>query len=44
MSFKDLKDAIKPLGLTTFDEAEDEREEGIQMYVARANSNMYLGC
>jgi hypothetical protein len=34
VSFRDLRDAIKPLGLTTFDEAEDDREEAIQMYVS----------
>ena len=36
VSLKDLKNEIRPLGLTTFDEDEDEREEGIQMYVACA--------
>lgn len=32
MSFRDLEDTYKPLGLTTFDEFEDNREEAIQMY------------
>lgn len=32
MSFRDLQDTYKPLGLTTFDEFEDDREEAIQMY------------
>jgi hypothetical protein len=36
VSFRDLRDAIKPLGLTTFDEAEDDREEAIQMYVSHS--------
>ncbi|KAL3459883.1 mitochondrial ribosomal subunit S27-domain-containing protein [Aspergillus heterothallicus] len=31
VAFRDLRDAIKPLGLTTFDEAEDDREEAIQI-------------
>ncbi|KAL2802900.1 mitochondrial ribosomal subunit S27-domain-containing protein [Aspergillus granulosus] len=31
VSFRDLQDAIKPLGLTTFDEVEDDREEAIQI-------------
>ena len=33
VSFRDLQDAYRPLGLTMFDEAEDDREEAIQMYV-----------
>lgn len=32
VSFRDLQDTYRPLGLTTFDEAEDDREEAIQMY------------
>ena len=32
VSFRDLQDTYKPLGLTTFDEFEDDREEAIQMY------------
>lgn len=32
VSFRDLQDTYQPLGLTTFDEAEDDREEAIQMY------------
>ncbi|KAJ5763171.1 hypothetical protein N7533_001852 [Penicillium manginii] len=35
VSFRDLQNTYKPLGLTTFDEAEDDREEAIQMYVYR---------
>ncbi|RMJ22404.1 hypothetical protein PHISP_06724 [Aspergillus sp. HF37] len=31
VSFRDLQNAIRPLGLTTFDEAEDDREESIQV-------------
>jgi hypothetical protein len=31
VSFQDLQNTYKPLGLTTFDEAEDDREEAIQM-------------
>ncbi|KAL4903551.1 hypothetical protein BDW74DRAFT_156634 [Aspergillus multicolor] len=31
VSFKDLRTTCKSLGLTTFDEAEDDREEAIQM-------------
>jgi small subunit ribosomal protein S33 len=34
VSFRDLQDAYQPLGLTIFDEAEDDREEAIQVYVA----------
>lgn len=33
VSFRDLQNTYKPLGLTTFDEAEDDREEAIQMWV-----------
>jgi len=33
VSFRDLQNTYKPLGLTTFDEAEDDREEAIQMFV-----------
>lgn len=33
VSFRDLQDAYRPLGLTMFDEAEDDREEAIQMYI-----------
>lgn len=33
VSFRDLQDAYRPLGLTVFDEYEDDREEAIQMYV-----------
>ncbi|OKP09397.1 hypothetical protein PENSUB_5219 [Penicillium subrubescens] len=33
VSFRDLQNTYKPLGLTTFDEAEDDREEAIQMSV-----------
>ncbi|KAF9882648.1 hypothetical protein FE257_005804 [Aspergillus nanangensis] len=32
VSFRDLQDTYRPLGLTMFDEAEDDREEAIQMY------------
>lgn len=32
VSIRDLQDTYRPLGLTTFDEAEDDREEAIQMY------------
>lgn len=32
VSFRDLQDTYRPLGLTIFDEAEDDREEAIQMY------------
>ncbi|KAF7713280.1 37S ribosomal protein S27, mitochondrial [Penicillium ucsense] len=31
VSFRDLQNTYKPLGLTTFDEAEDDREEAIQI-------------
>lgn len=31
VSFRDLQDSYKPLGLTMFDEAEDDREEAIQI-------------
>ncbi|KAL5355468.1 mitochondrial ribosomal subunit S27-domain-containing protein [Aspergillus floccosus] len=31
VSFRDLQDAYRPLGLTTFDEVEDDREEAIQI-------------
>ncbi|KAE8375871.1 mitochondrial ribosomal subunit S27-domain-containing protein [Aspergillus bertholletiae] len=31
VSFRDLQDSYKPLGLTTFDEMEDDREEAIQI-------------
>ncbi|KAJ5189790.1 hypothetical protein N7472_008804 [Penicillium cf. griseofulvum] len=31
VSFQDLQNTYKPLGLTTFDEAEDDREEAIQI-------------
>lgn len=31
VSFRDLQNIIEPFGLTTFDEAEDDREEAIQM-------------
>ncbi|PTU20951.1 hypothetical protein P175DRAFT_0458899 [Aspergillus ochraceoroseus IBT 24754] len=31
VSFRDLQNTCKPLGLTTFDEAEDDREEAIQI-------------
>ena len=34
VSFRDLQDAYRPLGLTMFDEAEDDREEAIQMYIS----------
>ncbi|KAJ5263729.1 hypothetical protein N7478_011334 [Penicillium angulare] len=33
VAFQDLQNTYKPLGLTTFDEAEDDREEAIQMSV-----------
>jgi hypothetical protein len=32
VSFRDLQETYRPLGLTIFDEAEDDREEAIQMY------------
>jgi len=32
VSYRDLQDTYEPLGLITFDEAEDDREEAIQMY------------
>ncbi|KAL1998983.1 hypothetical protein VTN02DRAFT_5235 [Thermoascus thermophilus] len=31
VSYRDLQDTYQPLGLTTFDEAEDDREEAIQI-------------
>ncbi|KAL3408516.1 mitochondrial ribosomal subunit S27-domain-containing protein, partial [Aspergillus fumigatus] len=31
VSFRDLQDAYRPLGLTVFDEYEDDREEAIQI-------------
>ncbi|BDD57940.1 hypothetical protein MAP00_003258 [Monascus purpureus] len=31
VSFRDLQNTYEPLGLTTFDEAEDDREESIQI-------------
>lgn len=31
VAFRDLQDAYKSLDLTMFDEAEDDREEAIQM-------------
>lgn len=31
VAFRDLQDTYKQVGLTAFDEAEDDREEGIQM-------------
>lgn len=34
VSFRDLQDTYSRSGLTMFDEAEDDREEAIQMYVA----------
>lgn len=37
VSYRDLQDTYQPLGLTTFDEAEDDREEAIQMYVFVCN-------
>lgn len=33
VSFRDLQNTYKHLDLETFDEAEDDREEAIQMYV-----------
>lgn len=33
VSFRDLQDTYSRSGLTMFDEAEDDREEAIQMYV-----------
>lgn len=39
VSFRDLQDAYRPLGLTTFDEVEDDREEAIQMYGARLSTS-----
>ncbi|KAI9372404.1 putative mitochondrial 37S ribosomal protein S27 [Aspergillus egyptiacus] len=35
VSFRDLRETYKPLGLTTFDEAEDDREEAIQIAKSR---------
>ncbi|PLB33782.1 mitochondrial 37S ribosomal protein mS33 [Aspergillus candidus] len=35
VSFRDLQDTYQPLGLTTFDEAEDDREEAIQIAKSR---------
>ncbi|KAE8147957.1 mitochondrial ribosomal subunit S27-domain-containing protein [Aspergillus avenaceus] len=31
VSFRDLQESYRPLGLTMFDEAEDDREEAIQI-------------
>ncbi|KAL4889140.1 mitochondrial ribosomal subunit S27-domain-containing protein [Aspergillus ambiguus] len=31
VAFRDLQDAYRPLGLTMFDEVEDDREEAIQI-------------
>lgn len=33
VSFRQLQNSYKQFGLTTFDEAEDDREEAIQVYV-----------
>lgn len=38
VSFRDLQDTYRPLGLTMFDEAEDDREEAIQMYALSFHS------
>ncbi|EYE95893.1 mitochondrial 37S ribosomal protein mS33 [Aspergillus ruber CBS 135680] len=35
VSFRDLQDTYRPLGLTIFDEAEDDREEAIQIAKSR---------
>ncbi|KAJ5833160.1 hypothetical protein N7474_001471 [Penicillium riverlandense] len=35
VSFRDLQNTYKPLGLTTFDELEDDREEAIQCEITR---------
>lgn len=36
VSFRDMQDTFRPLGLTMFDEFQDDREEAIQMYVPSA--------
>lgn len=36
VSFRDMQDTFRPLGLTMFDEFQDDREEAIQMYVLLA--------
>lgn len=33
VSFRDMQDTFRPLGLTMFDEFQDDREEAIQMYI-----------
>ena len=43
VSFRDLQDTYRPLGLTMFDEAEDDREEAIQMY-ALPSQPRHLQC
>lgn len=42
VSFQDLQTRIKRLGLTTFDEAEDDREEGLQVSVHPFTSLNFL--